>query len=255
MTATADTFAPQHRWDRTFFAAFLAIAWIGVLFGFWPASSARFAGKADYAAPLILQIHALAFVGWMLLLTTQILLVRAGRVAVHRRLGMVGAILIPVMAVTAVASELYSQRFYLQRDEGGLDFFILPLFYIAAFATLATAALIAARKDRSAHKRLLLLATAVIVGAAYARWWGPYLTEAFGDDFWGMLINTFTGTNLILLSALAYDLATRKRPHRVYLVAVPALLAAELACSFIYHAAWWPPLSRRIIEGGFLAAG
>jgi len=86
---------------------------------------------------------------------------------------------------------------------------------------------------------LILIATTVIVGAAYARWWGAALDRAFGDDFWGMIVNTFTGTNIILVAAMAYDVATRGRPHRAYLVGVPLLLAGELACSWIYHAAWW----------------
>jgi len=33
-------------------------AWIGVMLGFAPPSWARFNGRADYPAPLILQLHA-----------------------------------------------------------------------------------------------------------------------------------------------------------------------------------------------------
>lgn len=247
-TVSAATSAPYYRSDRNFFAAFVLVCWIGVGFGFFPASSARMMGKADYVAPLILHLHAAVFVGWLVLLTTQMLLIRAGRTSVHMRLGVTGAVLIPLMAVTGVTAEIYSQRFYLRRDTEGLDFFILPLFYIGAFVAFAIAALLFARRDSATHKRLILIATTVIVGAAYARWWGAALDRAFGDDFWGMIVNTFTGTNLILVTAIGYDVATRGRPHRAYLVGVPLLLAGELACSWIYHAAWWPPIARAIIE-------
>ena len=247
-TAAAGTFAPDNRSDRNFFAAFVLVCWIGVGFGFFPASSARIMGKADYVAPLILHLHAMLFVGWLVLLTTQMLLIRTGRTAVHMRLGLTGVALVPLMAFTGVTAEIYSQRFYLRRDTEGLDFFILPLFYIAAFVTFATAALLFARRDSTTHKRLILMATTVIVGAAYARWWGEALDRAFGDAFWGMIVNTFAGTNLILLAAVAYDIATRGRPHRAYIVGVPLLLAGQLACSWIYHAAWWPPIARAIIE-------
>ena len=247
-TATAGSFAQHHPHDRTFFAAFVAVCWVGVLFGFFPASSARMAGHADYPAPLILHIHALSFVAWLGLLTTQVMLVRIRRTIVHKRLGIAGALLVPVMAYSGVAAELFSQRFYIARSDDGLDFFILPLFYIAGFAAFATAALVYARRDASTHKRLILLATAIIVGAAYARWLGAAIAEISGDGYGGMLVNTFFGTNLIVGAAILYDVATRGRPHRAYAVGVPILIAGELACTWIYHAPWWPPLSRVLIE-------
>ena len=92
------------------------------------------------------------------------------------------------------------------------------------------------------------MATATIVGAAYARWWGEALEGAFGDDYWGMIANSFLGTNLILASAAIYDTATRGRPHRAYIVGIPVILAGQLACSWIYHANWWPAVSRGLIE-------
>jgi len=247
-TATAGRFAPHHPRDRSFYAGFIAVCWLGVLFGFFPASSARIMGRADYVAPVILHIHAFSFMSWLALLTIQIALVRMRRTAVHRRLGLFGAFLLPVMAYSGIAAELFSQRFYLQRDDGGLDFFVLPLFYVFGFVAFATPALLAARKDPAAHKRLILLATTVIVGAGYARWWGAALTEVVGDGYWGMIANTFTGTNLILAAAVVYDLTTRGRLHRVYKIGVPALLLGQLVCSWIYHAPWWPPVSRALIQ-------
>jgi hypothetical protein len=62
-----------------------------------------------------------------------------------------------------------------------------------------------------------------------------------------MLINTFMATNLILAAALAYDLLTRRRPHRVYVIGLPIIIATQVACSWIYHADWWPPIARRVI--------
>lgn len=243
MATRAARFAPYHRHDRAFFAGFVAICWLGVIMGFAPASTARMQGKADYAAPLVLHIHAIAFIAWLILLTVQVVLIRRGRTAMHRRLGPVGMALIPVMALSGFFAEAYSQRFYLAHPPDSQAFFIIPIYYVIAFAALATAAM-RARRDSPAHKRLLLLATTVIVGAAYTRWWGGALTGLFGDDFWGLILNTFTGTHLILLAALAYDVATRGRPHRVFLVAVPAILAAELAVSWIYHAPGWLPVAR-----------
>ena len=111
---------------------------------------------------------------------------------------------------------------------------------------MATAAL-ATRKNPGAHKRLILLATTIIVGAAYTRWWGEGLYQLFGDSLAGMILNTYTGTNLIMLGALSYDWWTRRRLHRVYEIAVPAILAGEIATTFIYHSPSWLPIARLAI--------
>src|SRR4051794_40799428 len=149
-TPTRRRFIAFHKWDRNFFLAFLALCWLGVLMGFVPAAMKREAGHADYPAPLILEIHALAFSAWMALLTAQILLIRAKRPQLHMRLGIVALGLIPLMAVSAFFSEIYSQRFR-TADPDERAFFIIALFEVIAFATLASAA-IAARKNPPAHK-------------------------------------------------------------------------------------------------------
>jgi MFS family permease len=241
------TFPPSHAHDRSFFAGFLAVCWLGVAFGFYPASGARFSGHADYPAPPILIGHAMLFTAWLALLSAQIFFVRTRRLNLHKKLGRVAFVLVPLMVYSAVAAELHSQRFYIHRHDDDLHFFILPLFYAAAFGILSTWALLVAKKDLVSHKRLILLATTVIVGAAYARWWGNELTTLFGDGFWGTLMNTFAGTNLLLGAAVGYDLATRKKVHRTYLIVIPAMLASELVCSYIYHADWWMPIARQLI--------
>jgi hypothetical protein len=53
---------------------------------------------------------------------------------------------------------------------------------------------------------------------------------------------------MLLALALGYDVATRGKLHRVYLIGVPAILAGELASSYVYHAAWWMPIARQLIE-------
>jgi len=243
---TRKRFVAHHRHDRAFFLIFLAACWLGVVMGFTPPIAKRWAGQADFPAPLILQVHAFAFGAWLLLLTAQILLVRVRRVGIHMSLGLIGFGLVPLMAVSAIVSEAYTQRFHVAHPPDNYPFFIVAIFYVSSFAILAGAALLR-RKDPAAHKRLILLATTIIVGAAYTRWWGDALTARFGDGYAGMLVNTYTGTELLLLAALLYDLATRGRLHRVYEVGVPAILLGEAATSLVYHAAWWPPVAAVLV--------
>lgn len=245
-TSTRRRFVAFHKWDRNFYLAFLAACWLGVLMGFVPAGLKRYAGDAEYPAPLILEVHAFAFSAWMCLLTFQIALIRTHKPKLHMKLGLVGFGLVPLMAVSAFLSEVYSQQWRFVHPPNSQPFFIIAIFEVLGFATFATAALIF-RKNPAAHKRLILLATTMIVGAAYGRWWGTGLYNLFGEGLSGVLIYTYTGTNLLLLGAVAYDWWTRGRIHPVYEVAVPAILAGEVATTIIYHSASWLPIARLAI--------
>ena len=240
-------FVAFHKYDRNFFLIFLLICWVGVLLGFVPPAIQRFTGHARYVAPLILKVHAIAFSSWLLLLTAQILLVRSRNTALHMKLGVVGVALVPVMAVSAYLSEVYTQRWHLANPPDNYPFFIVPILWASTFAVLATAAL-AVRRNPAAHKRLILLATTVIVGAAYGRWFGDALTRWFGDGLGGMLINTYAPANLIIVGALGYDLWTRGRLHKVYETAVPAIFLTEIASTLIYHSPHWPPVAAFLVS-------
>jgi len=234
-------FAVHHPWDRNFYLLFLLICWLGVFMGFEPAVTSRFTGNADYEAPLVLQIHAFAFVGWLLLLTLQVLLIRFKHVNLHRTLGLIGFALIPVMVVSAMMSEIYSQQFYSPEDPKNLRFFIYPVVTMLLFPVLAFTAL-GLRKHPASHKRMMILATISIVGAAYFRWWGEALETMLSTGYWGILASFYAGYYVLLLLVLLYDLLTRRQIHRVHRYSVPVMAIIPIIVSGIYHSQWWPQL-------------
>jgi len=250
MSETSDdrgaAFAPWHRWDRNFFLLFMLAAWIATGIGFYPSVTERFTGQPDYVAPLVLQLHVFAFTGWLCLLSLQVLLVRTGRQRLHQRLGLLAAILVPVMVVTAIGAEIFSQRFYSAKYPENLRFFISPLSSMALFALFAVMA-IRQRRQPAAHKRLILLATTVALSAAYNRWWGEALYALFGDGYAGMVIHNYAGIDLILVLLVAYDWATRRRIHPVYHWGVPLIFITQLIGTFIYHSEMWPGIVRRLV--------
>jgi hypothetical protein len=239
----AREFAPWHRWDRNFALLFVLAAWTAVLIGFYPAVSGRWRGEADYPAPAILQIHVFSFVGWLCLLTAQVMLIRIARVRWHMRLGALGACLIPVLVVTGIGAEAYSQRFYSPQFPANLRFFAFPLMTMLSFV-IAGAAAVLLRADSPAHKRLMLLATALILEAAYNRWWGDPIYQALGDGYFGTLVRNCAGPDLLIAGLIAYDLATRRHVHRALTIAAPLVLIGQLAATAAYHSEWWPPLVR-----------
>jgi uncharacterized membrane protein YozB (DUF420 family) len=239
-------FPAWHRGDRGFALTFAVVAWAAVIAGFYPAVSGRWRGEADYAAPLILQIHVFTFAAWLCLLSTQVFLIRTRRPEWHRMLGVAGAALIPVLVVTGVGAEVFSQRFYSPRYPENLRFFVFPLTTMLSFVAVAVAA-VRFRSDPRAHKRLMMVATALILVAAFNRWWGNAIYEVMGDGYFGTLIRNVIGPDLIIAGIVGYDLLTRRRVHTVLLVSVPLIVAAQLAAAAVYHAPWWPGVVRSLV--------
>ena len=88
-----------------------------------------------------------------------------------------------------------------------LAFLAIPIFDMILFATFVTAA-IALRRDKETHKRLMLLAYISILAAAVARL--PRVAALGPPGFFGLAF-------LFLLTAVIYDLLSRRRVHKVYL--------------------------------------
>ena len=106
MTAiTAGGFPARPGQDRTGFLIFTGLVWLGVLSGFGT-DSVDHVRKHGLDYPLIVHFHAVAFVGWLVLFTTQVALIRNGRADIHRRLGLAGAALATVMVVLGPATAL-----------------------------------------------------------------------------------------------------------------------------------------------------
>jgi len=239
-------FTAWHKGDRGFALAFVLVAWVAVLIGFYPAVSSRWRGEADYPAPPILQIHVFTFAAWLCLLTVQVFLIRTRRPQWHRMLGTAGTILIPLLVVTGVGAEAFSQRFYSPKYPENLSFFAFPLTTMISFVAVAVAA-VWFRKDARTHKRLMMVATALLLVAAFNRWWGDAIYEVMGDDYFGTLVRNAIGPDLIIAALVGYDLVTRRRIHPALMIAAPSILAAQLVATALYHSAWWPGVVRTLV--------
>lgn len=246
MQTSSRSFAAYHQWDRTFFLAFAALAWFAIIMGFGPELRAHLIGRTPYP-PLIVHFHVVVFAGWMILFTAQIWLVRFAQMAIHRKLGLIAVPLVPVMVVLGVATALVSRRVHFEAGENEmLAFLIVPLTDMVLFPSLAIPALLL-RKDSATHKRLILLATASLLPAAFGRWIGPWFLAHVGDGFIGLMAQAYFGSNMMILAAILYDRATRGRIHAVYFITVPWILAVQAFTSAIYQWSGWMPLAQRMI--------
>ena len=194
--------------------------WLGfwmvaiVLIGFWPTYFWPLL-RGTLAIPTVVHAHALVFLGWMAVLMTQVIVAARGNVRLHRRIGrwgiaygciviVMGLIVGPANAVIKVDSGVWT------RDEAARSL-LVTIGDMVSFAIWFGAA-IWYRARPEVHKRLMVVATVVLLFAALARWtfieWG--LARAgiwLSPIFFGML----------------HDWITRRRVHPVYTIGSIAL--------------------------------
>jgi hypothetical protein len=242
----AAPFASQHPADRNFFLLLLVLTWLGIVSGFGLDVIAHVrAGTRTY--PLITHFHALIFVGWLALLTTQILLIRNRRADIHRRLGMIAAWMIPVMVVVALATAWTVQRqVALLPGPHHPQFISINLTDMLGFATLAYAGIVL-RRDSSAHKRLILLSTLYLSTAGFARLWLLTLGTAGVGTFWGFFIAYNIGGDILVAMLGIYDLVTRKRLHPAYVAGAAWILINELAAAWLFFSPGWKAISLKLL--------
>jgi hypothetical protein len=157
----------------------------------------------------LLGLHGAVFYAWMVIFVAQSALVRVRNLRLHRLLGWVGAadaLLVVVMGVWATFAE---------PAPFALD--CIGLVSMAGFG-IPVALAIVWRKRPAYHRRLVLIATAMLTNAAFARFPGTYLPGQF----------FYLGTDLIIGVGIAHDLWSERRVHVVYRYAMPLLLAAEI---------------------------
>jgi hypothetical protein len=219
----------QSRHDRLFFGTMAIVLAVIVFAGFGPTYYFRFFGGGPQATvsgkpfSVLVHLHGALFTSWVLLFVVQTALVASRRVAVHRRLGVVGAVLAGGMIVVGTLTAIEAAgRGATAVGIDPLAFMAIPMFDMVLFATFIVAALVS-RRNKDSHKRLMLLAYAVLITAAIAR--------IGGISAQGPLV--FFGLSfLVVVCAVLYDYFTRGRVHPAYIwggalifIMVPARLA------------------------------
>lgn len=223
------------RFDNLFFSA-MALLILGTVFlGF----SRTYYLAGVFHAPLpafIIHVHGAAFSLWVLLLVTQTALVSAGRVDIHRRLGILGFLLACSMVILGVlaATNALARGF----TPPGLDastFYVVPIADMLIFGTLIFFAF-RNRSDSPAHKRLILIATIALLIAAIARW--PFAI------FLGRPIAAGLFSYFFLLLLVAYDLWSIHKVHRATLWAGGFLIFVQQIRIPIGQTAAWHAFAR-----------
>lgn len=202
------------RYDRLFYSSMAIGMALTVLIGFGPTYYTRLFGHAPMETfsgepiTLLVHTHGLLFTAWVLLFIVQTALVAQRRVAIHRRIGIAGALLAGSMVVAGTLAALkMAARGVAPPGIHPLSFALIPLSDMFLFAVFIAAAL-RMRANREAHKRLMLLAYVSIIGAAVARL--PGVLPLGPLAFFGLAF-------VFILIGIIYDRLSRHRVHPAYL--------------------------------------
>lgn len=248
--------------DRYVYVSMAVLLVATAVIGFAPTSSALIAAVAAGqrpAPPAILHVHAIAMSAWLALLLVQTSLVTTARTAVHRRIGMASLAVAPLVLFSMVmvtvgpivflggltATEL--ERFGVNVD-AVWGFLTTQIRAIVLFPVFFVWALLARRSDLETHKRMMLLATIVPLGAAFGRLVGVSRWLPGQELFETHLVPDLYQLTL-LVPVVVYDVLRRGAVHRAYVIGITLLVGTMLLAHFTAGAEWWLEIGRRVIDG------
>ena len=196
---------------------------------------------ANPPRPLLLWLHGAAFSTWILFFILQSSLVSIRKVSIHRVLGWFGAGLATLMVIlglsTAVIMTRFDVRVLHQKD---IDSFLsVPFEDMLVFGTCVALAILWRRKP-DYHRRLLFLATCVLMDAAIGRF-----------DFWFNHSLFYAGLDVLIVLGMLRDWAVDGRVHKVYWYALPPIIALQNVAIYLWRVnpAWWQATTRTILGG------
>lgn len=225
--------ANQRAMDQRLFAVILVWIWLGVVVGFgFDISQDLHKGPLHFLP--IVHVHAMVFVGWMVLFTCQLMLIRSGKTATHKRLGVAMAWLVAVMIVLGISTTYEVDRFRASHPgSGDPTFFIVATAAMVIYATLAVAGL-SMRKHPDVHKRLMLMSTICLTEAGFARIVPVVIVPLVSGPFLRTFLISYLCTNAAMLAIGLHDWLTRQRLFPAYVFAMVFVGCIEVLATWMY---------------------
>ncbi len=177
--------------------------------------------------PPLVGWHALIMTLWLPLFLAQTLLIRTGHAAIHRRVGIAGAVLAAAIVVVGFETMLFGGHHgFIGRGYPGsaLSFMSVGFFDILVFALLIGTALYF-RGNRATHKRLMLLATVALWPPAVSRL--PIVPDGVPGGLFAAI-----AISLVVIAWAVYEFASRRRLHPA-LIWAGTLFIASLPLRFV----------------------
>jgi len=215
----------MRRADDAFFTAMSLLMLVIVLVGFAPSYFLRGAVFAHLPS-LLVHLHGAVFSTWIILFVIQSSLISAGNIRLHRKLGVLGAVIAVLMVVLGVLAPFGTLR------RGAV---LPPLFTPASFlignviGILIFGAFVAVaiwkRNNSKVHKRIMFIANAMLMPPALGRM--PFM------DAHAYLIGAIPLG--MILALFVFDLFTWRRPLAVTVIGGLIFFVANPIMDAVVH--------------------
>jgi hypothetical protein len=222
----------------------MAIVSVAILFlGFAPSFYLKPVIQAPPPLSTLTVAHGIVGTLWMALFVAQAAFISTGRTALHRQLGMMGALLFGLMAMLGFWTAITAGQLGHAPPESAppLAFMALPLIGMTASLLLVALALWN-RRHSDWHKRLMLAAMFSVTGPGTGRILVPLGLASWGAQ--GSLIVT----ELLLAAAMVYDQMQNKRVHPAYWYAAAILVATHIAVTWAFTSPTWLAFAQALTQ-------
>ena len=200
----------KSRYVRYFFVAMASLFPVLVLLGFGPGVLAMSSGALK--VHWLVHVHGAVMAGWLLIFLVQTLLAAKGNLKFHRQLGLFSTVYAAIVWISMVTVSL--------RLGAPWEILLFQLHVPGLFGLFFTWGILV-RKNTPAHKRLLFLATLVLLLAAIGRiQWLPGISI-------GPLV-FFSYLDALLIPLFVYDFFTGERLHKITLLGSACLIVVQL---------------------------
>jgi hypothetical protein len=190
-------------------------------------------------------LHGIVFTGWVILFIVQTRFIAANNYVLHRKAGIVGAVLAALVVIVGVVTAIVGAADARPRAMGfnGREFLIFPLVAITMFAGFVTAA-IALRRRPDLHKRLMVLSMIAVLGPAVAR-----ILRMVHSEQW-FLTGEIAVAALFVGWALINDWAKYRIVHPIYLWGGALVIATWPLRAWIAGTDTWERIATPIAAAG-----
>jgi hypothetical protein len=225
--------------DRFFMRAAIAMALV-IAAGF---SLQLAMGRSTFSSPLLVHAHAVVFMGWVTLYLLQNTFVVTGNVALHRRLGWIGAGWMVAMLVLGCMVTVAMVR------RGQVPFFFRPLHFLIfdpvslfGFAGLTTAAIVLRRRT-DWHRRLHFCGMSLLLGPGFGRLLPMPLLQPWAWE------TAFAAALIFPVTGILADIRRTGRVHPAWGYGITAMFSALLLTEAITYSPVGSAIYRGVTAG------
>ena len=198
--------------------------------------------------PLAMHVHAVLMGTFLLLLLAQSILGATGRLAYHRTLGIAAFLIGPAVVIAGfvLVPTMYHQVWtmaqaappeiqpIIQQGLYGFENIMLVQIRVGVLFPVFLAIALAARKtDPGLHKRMMFLAVAIALPAAFDRM--TWLPTTLPDSPLSLEAHAFVAVAPMLL----WDLFRTRTLHRAYVIWILVSLPFAILTNVLWSTPWW----------------